>query len=162
MSSITGFGSINGVVESTNNCNLVVLLPPRGSKRIFDISAGYSLRRGSGVSNTKLTLGRLLVVGTRFDVPNAFIQPDDYETPALGNAKIYFDAPICADHLSTVSIQKSFNWVNGLLIPDNEDTSIILTCCFGDGSAPPAASAVNAYLNVSGLTSDSDKIFKNV
>lgn len=160
MSSITGYGSINGVVNSTSNMSLAILLPPNGTKRVFNISAGYSLRRGG--TNTKLIQGRLLVVGTKFDTPTAFIDPVQAElTTVLGAAKIYFDVPIGIKSLNNTVIQESFDWLNGLVLPDGVDISIILTACFGDGSAPPAAADVNAYLNVSGVASGSDKIFKN-
>ncbi len=161
MSSVTGYGSINGVVNSTTNTNLSVILPPNGTKRIFDISAGYSLRRGG--TNTKLIQGRLLVVGTKFDSLTSFIDPVQAElTSVIGNAKIYFDMPIGIKSLNNVVIQESFDWLNGLILPDGVDATVILTACFGDGSAPPAAADVNAYLNVNGVASGSDKIFKNI
>lgn len=160
MSAQTGFGSINGVVNSTSNCSLAINLPPNGTKRIFDVQCGYSLRRGG--TNTLLTQGRLLIIAAKFDSVDAFIDPVQEElTSAVGNAKIYFDMPIAVDG-NNKAIAKSFNWLNGLILPDGVDASIILTCCFGDGSVPPVAADVNAYLNVSGLTAGSDKIFKNV
>ncbi len=162
MSSITGFGNVSGIVNSTDKMSLRVILQPNGSKRILNIDCGYSLRRAG--ANTKLTQGRLIVAGLRFDSDTSFVDPQQAElTAPLGNAHIYFDMPVGVDSLNNVMISRSFSWLNGLLLPDSQDITIILTACFGDGSVAPAASDVNAFLNVSGIIGDGkDKIFKNV
>jgi hypothetical protein len=158
MSSKQGFGNIADVVNSTTNCSIVIQLAPHGTKRIFDITAGYNLRTGG--TATLLSGGRLIIVGIKFDAPTSFINPRDFELPTV-TGNIYFDAPIIPDG-NNKAVVRSFNWINGLVLPDSQDASIILTACFADAPAPPAAGDVNAYLSVSGLVAGADKIFKNV
>jgi hypothetical protein len=160
MSSRTGFGNISDKVNATTNTNIAINLPSHGTKRVFDIQCGYSLR--TGIANTVLLGGRLLIIGQNFDSPTVFINPRDFDvSAAIGNAVVYFDIPIIDDG-NNKAICRAFSWLNGLVLPDGQQAAIILTSCYGDGAAIPAALDVNAFLTVNGLVAGSDKIFKNV
>jgi hypothetical protein len=161
MSVNNGFGSYSTSVNSTNNPTLVVQLPTNETKRILDIHAMYSLR--TGAANTALEQGRLLIVGVKYGSPVEAFDPRNFEVPeSLSGAKIYFDAPLGRDELDALTISRSFNFNNGIIIPEGVDCSVILTQCIGDGAAYPICGEVNAFLTVNGVSGKSEKIFKNV
>lgn len=161
MSIRSGFGCLTGVVDDTNNCNLIIQIPAKKTKRALNVDVGYSIVQGG--SNAALTLGRLLIVGSKYEGDTEFIDPTVIALPAgLEGATIYFDMPITAIDATQIGISNSFGWQQGIMIPEGIDASIILTACFGDGNAPPVADPVNAFLNVQGVVAGSDKIFKDV
>lgn len=174
MSIQKGFGSYSeplnsvvvlGVIQASGNRNLIVQLPSKNEKRIFDLTVGYSVIEG--LSYNSVTRGRVLIVGEQYDGVTDYINPTTTEMPeALQASKKYFDAPLVPSgqdkNVHTEAILKTFSWINGLLIPSGIPASIILTFCMNDAlDSQSAQEDTNAYLNVSGWVGGSDKIFKN-
>lgn len=185
MSLKNGYGNVSGLLKSLyvlglpspSNRNLIIQLPVKNDKRIFSISTSHNVITGTSLIG--LLCARLIIIGGKFDGDTEEIFPDGNGQLPKGveGANKYFDIVIGNNSTNQdaltlrgegiQNLSYNVNFEQGLLIPDGQPASVILTYAMSNyqtGSADKYATIEDQFasLNVNGFLGGSDKIFSNV